>query len=58
MRKTFIKMALNLADLTPIHDTFHRVIPGMGDNKSREMLTFEVRSFDIGYNCILGRQLP
>jgi hypothetical protein len=25
----------------------------MGDNKRREMLTFEVASFDIGYNCIL-----
>jgi hypothetical protein len=28
MRKTFIEMGLNLADLTPIHDTFHGVIPG------------------------------
>jgi hypothetical protein len=28
---------------------------GSGDNKHREMLTFEVTSFDIGYNCILGR---
>jgi hypothetical protein len=28
MRKTFIKMGLNLKDLTPIHDMFHRVIPG------------------------------
>jgi hypothetical protein len=28
---------------------------GLGDNKHREMLTFEVASFDIGYNCILGR---
>jgi hypothetical protein len=27
----------------------------MGDNKRREMLTFEVTSFDIGYNCIPGR---
>jgi hypothetical protein len=26
-----------------------------GDNKRREMLTFEVASFDIGYNYILGR---
>jgi hypothetical protein len=26
-----------------------------GENKHREMLTFEVASFDIGYNCILGR---
>jgi hypothetical protein len=27
----------------------------LGDNKHKEMLTFEVASFDIGYNCILGR---
>jgi hypothetical protein len=25
------------------------------ENKRREMLTFEVASFNIGYNCILGR---
>jgi hypothetical protein len=25
------------------------------ENKCREMLTFEVANFDIGYNCILGR---
>jgi hypothetical protein len=28
MRKTFIEMGLHLADLTPMHDTFHGVIPG------------------------------
>jgi hypothetical protein len=28
MRRTFIEMGLNLSDLTPIHDTFHGVIPG------------------------------
>jgi hypothetical protein len=71
MRKTFIEMGLNLKDLTHMHDTFHGVIPGqsstligcidlevfcgMGDNKRKEMLTFEVASFDIRYNCILGR---
>jgi hypothetical protein len=71
MRKTFIKMSLNLKDLTPVHDTFHGVIPGQSstpiwcidlvvsygicDNKRNEMQTFEVASFDIGYNCILGR---
>jgi hypothetical protein len=71
MRKTFIEMGINLKDLTPVHDTFHDVIPGQsstpigridlevscgtGDNKRKEMLTFEVDSFDIGYNCILGR---
>jgi hypothetical protein len=28
MRRTFIKMGLNLSDLTPVHDTFHGIIPG------------------------------
>jgi hypothetical protein len=28
MRKTFIEMCLNLSDLTPVHDTFHGIIPG------------------------------
>jgi hypothetical protein len=28
---------------------------GLGENKRMEMLTFEVASFNIGYNCILGR---
>jgi hypothetical protein len=71
MRRTFIEMGLNLLDLTPVHDMFHGVIPGQvstpigridlnvsygtGENKHREMLTFEVASFDIGYNYILGR---
>jgi hypothetical protein len=26
-----------------------------GDNKCQKMLTFEVASFDISYNCISGR---
>jgi hypothetical protein len=71
MRKTFIEMRLNLSDLTPVHDTFHGVISGQSStpiehidlevscgsrhNKRMEMLTFEVASFDISYNCILGR---
>jgi hypothetical protein len=71
MRKIFIEMGLKLSDLTPVHDTFHRIIPGQAstptgcinlevscgteENKHREMLTFEVASFDIGYNCIPGR---
>jgi hypothetical protein len=71
MRRTFIEMGLNLSDLTPVRDTFCGVIPGQastpigcidlevtcgtGENKCQEMLTFEVASFDIGYNCILGR---
>jgi hypothetical protein len=71
MWKTFIEMGLNLVESTPVHDTFHRIIPGQsstpigcinlevscgtGDNKRKEMPMFEVASFYIGYNCILGR---
>jgi hypothetical protein len=73
MRRTFIEMGLSLADLTPVQDTFHGIIPGQSsmpigridlevscgsrENKRRETLTFEIASFDIGYNCILGRSL-
>jgi hypothetical protein len=69
MRNTFIEMGLNLAELTPMHDTFHEINPrqsptsigridlevscGIGENKRREMLAFKVASFDIEYNCIL-----
>jgi hypothetical protein len=28
MRKTFIEMGLNLAELTAVHDTFHGIISG------------------------------
>jgi hypothetical protein len=51
---------------------FHGIIPGQSstpvgcinlelscgsrDNKRKEVPTFEVASFDIRYNCILGRQ--
>jgi hypothetical protein len=28
---------------------------GIGNNKRKEVLTFEVASFNIEYNCILGR---
>jgi hypothetical protein len=71
MRKTFIKMGLNLKDLSPVHDTFHGIISGRsstpveridlevscgtGDNKRKEVLTLEVASFDIRYNGILRR---
>jgi hypothetical protein len=71
MRRSFIEMGLSLADLTPVQDTFHGIITGQsfmpigcidlevscgsGENKRREMLTFEVASFNICYNCILGR---
>jgi hypothetical protein len=73
MRKIFIEMSLNLKNLTPAHDTFHGVITGRssmpikhidlevscgtGDNKHKEVLTFEVASFNIGYNSILGRPI-
>jgi hypothetical protein len=71
MRKTFIEIGLNLIELTPVHDTFYGIITrqpstpiglidlevscGSEENQRREMLRFEVASFDIGYNCILGR---
>jgi hypothetical protein len=28
MRKSFIEMGLNLAEFTPMHDTFDGIIPG------------------------------
>jgi hypothetical protein len=40
---------------TPIGHIDLEVSCEMGDNKRMEMLTFEVASFDIGYNCILRR---
>jgi hypothetical protein len=71
IRKTFIEMGLNLLNLTLVYDTFHDVTPGQsstpikcidleiscgsGDNKHRKTLTFKVVSFNIDYNCILGR---
>jgi hypothetical protein len=71
MRKTFIEMEHNLSDLILVLDTFNGAIPGQSstpigliglevscssmNNKRREMLTFEVVSFNIGYNYILGR---
>jgi hypothetical protein len=65
MRKTFIEMGFNLSDLspgiisgqsyTPIGCNDLEVSCGTGENKHREMLTLEVASFDIGYNCILVR---
>jgi hypothetical protein len=74
MRKTFIELGLNLSDLTPVHGTLHGIIPGQsstpighidlevscgtGENKRREMLTFGVASFNIGYNYILERHGP
>jgi hypothetical protein len=40
---------------TPIERIDLEVSFGTGNNKCREVLTFEVANFDIGYNCILGR---
>jgi hypothetical protein len=34
MRKTFIEMGLNLVELTPVHDTFHGIIPGQSSTPS------------------------
>jgi hypothetical protein len=40
---------------TPIGRINLEVSRGAGENKRREMLTFKMASFDIRYNCILGR---
>jgi hypothetical protein len=40
---------------TPIGCINLEVSCGTGDNKRKKMLTFEVTSFDIRYNCIIGR---
>jgi hypothetical protein len=40
---------------TPIRRIDMEVSYGSEENKRREILVFEVASFDIGYNCILGR---
>jgi hypothetical protein len=64
MRKTFIEMGLKLLDLTPVHDTFHGIIPGQTstpiecidlevscgtwENKHIDMLTFEVAASTSG----------
>jgi hypothetical protein len=34
MRRTFIEMGLSLADLTPVQDTFHGIIPGQSSTPS------------------------
>jgi hypothetical protein len=34
---------------------FTSTLPRLGDNKRKEVLMFEVASFNIGYNCMLGR---
>jgi hypothetical protein len=37
MRKTFIEMGLNLAELTPVHDTFHGIIAGQSSTSIRRI---------------------
>jgi hypothetical protein len=39
----------------PEHQVHLEVSCRSGENKRKELLTFEVANFDIGYNCILGR---
>jgi hypothetical protein len=46
MRKTFIEVGLNLADLTPMHDTFHGIIPGQSSTPIGR-IDLEV-SYEIG----------
>jgi hypothetical protein len=43
MRKTFIEMDLNLANLTPVHDTFHGIIPGQSSTPI-ERIDLDVRN--------------
>jgi hypothetical protein len=46
MRNTFIEMGLNLKDLTLVHDTFHRVIPGQSFTP--------IRCIDLEVSCGTG----
>jgi hypothetical protein len=46
MRKTFIEMCLNLKDLTPINDTFHKVIP--------EQSSTPIGCIDLEVSCETG----
>jgi hypothetical protein len=64
-------MGLNLKDLTPVQDMFTGIILGQsstsvgridlevscgsGDKNRKEVLMFEVASFNIGYNFFLRR---
>jgi hypothetical protein len=40
---------------TPVRCIDLEVSYGSGDNKHKEVLMFEITSFNIGYNCILRR---
>jgi hypothetical protein len=47
MRKTFIEMGLKLSDLTPVHNTFHRIIPGQASTP--------IGCIDLKVFCRTGR---
>jgi hypothetical protein len=46
MRKTFIEMGLKLSDLTPVHDTFHEIIPGQ--------VSTPIGCIDLRVSCGIG----
>jgi hypothetical protein len=46
MRKTFIELDLNLAELTLVHDTFHGIIPGQSSTP--------IRCIDLKVSCGSG----
>jgi hypothetical protein len=46
MRKTCIEMSLSMSDLTPIHNTFHGVIPGQSSTT--------IRRIDLEVSCESG----
>jgi hypothetical protein len=46
MRKIFIEMGLNLKDMTPVHDTFHKIIPGQSSTS--------IRCIDLEVSCGTG----
>jgi hypothetical protein len=43
MRKTFIEMDLNMAELTPVLDTFHGIILGQS--------SIPIRRIDLEVSC-------
>jgi hypothetical protein len=47
MTKTFIEMGLKLSDLTPVHDTFHGIIPGQASTP--------IGHIDLEVSCGTGK---
>jgi hypothetical protein len=47
IRKIFIEMGLKLSDLTPVHDTFHMIIPGQASTP--------IGCIDLEVSCGIGR---